>query len=176
MPRFDLLCLFVLLPSVLCSRHKHMLTSNTRYGDIVPVTTAGKFLAVCLMVCGIFYMAMPLTAAASTFYAVHEEYNIHHHQSTLDSLQKQLIGAAAPVEDTVRKDSIDGGDKRLLVSLAHKRGLVSLQVKNISTFLNSTSSDKLMSELCQEVEEALRKTERDVVELLYKLHTDKRKS
>ena len=45
-----------------------------RYGDIVPVTNAGQMMTIILMLMGIFYMAMPLTASATTFYRVHEEY------------------------------------------------------------------------------------------------------
>ncbi len=43
------------------------------YGDIVPVTNGGQVMAIFLMLSGTFYMAMPLTAAASTFYTVHEQ-------------------------------------------------------------------------------------------------------
>eukprot|EP01042_Synura_sphagnicola_P011555 gene11555-14751_t len=38
------------------------------YGDIVPVTQGGMAMAIFLMIAGQFYMAMPLTAAATTFY------------------------------------------------------------------------------------------------------------
>jgi hypothetical protein len=46
-----------------------------RYGDIVPVTNAGQVMSIILMLMGSFYLAMPLTAAASTFYTVHQIYN-----------------------------------------------------------------------------------------------------
>eukprot|EP01039_Chlorochromonas_danica_P014905 gene14905-17464_t len=44
------------------------------YGDIVPVTQGGMAMAIFLMIGGQFYMAMPLTAAATTFYQVHIQY------------------------------------------------------------------------------------------------------
>ncbi len=46
-----------------------------RYGDIVPLTNAGQFMAIFLMISGTFYMSMPLTAAAGTFYQVHQQFN-----------------------------------------------------------------------------------------------------
>lgn len=49
--------------------------SLCRYGDIVAVTNAGQVMTILLMLMGTFYLAMPLTAAASTFYMVHELYN-----------------------------------------------------------------------------------------------------
>eukprot|EP01032_Pedospumella_encystans_P017450 gene17450-19885_t len=49
--------------------------TTTGYGDIVAVTNAGQVMTIILMLVGQFYMAMPLTAAASTFYSVHEIYN-----------------------------------------------------------------------------------------------------
>lgn len=39
------------------------------------VTNAGQVMTIILMLMGTFYLAMPLTAAASTFYTVHELYN-----------------------------------------------------------------------------------------------------
>lgn len=51
-----------------------MLLPNPRYGDVTPSTNMGQVMAIFLMISGIFYMAMPLTAAASTFYAVHSSY------------------------------------------------------------------------------------------------------
>jgi hypothetical protein len=41
----------------------------------VAVTNAGQVMTIILMLMGSFYLAMPLTAAASTFYRVHESYN-----------------------------------------------------------------------------------------------------
>lgn len=49
--------------------------TSTGYGDIVPSTNAGLVMAVFLMLFGSMYMAMPLTAAASVFYVIHESYN-----------------------------------------------------------------------------------------------------
>lgn len=60
------------------------------YGDIVPVTNAGQMMTIVLMLMGIFYMAMPLTASATTFYKVHEEY-----QDKYKSLETTATAAAA---------------------------------------------------------------------------------
>lgn len=49
--------------------------TTTGYGDVVPQTNAGQVMAIFLMLSGSMYMAMPLTAAASTFYDVHQKYN-----------------------------------------------------------------------------------------------------
>jgi hypothetical protein len=48
--------------------------TTTGYGDMVPITNGGQVMSIFLMVAGTFYMAMPLTAAATTFYNVHERY------------------------------------------------------------------------------------------------------
>lgn len=48
--------------------------TTTGYGDIVPVTNSGQVMSILLMILGTFYMAMPLTVAASTFYQVHEQF------------------------------------------------------------------------------------------------------
>jgi hypothetical protein len=55
--------------------------TSTGYGDVIPVTDMGKFMAIFLLISGTFYLAMPLTAAATTFYNVHETYEdkIGHH-------------------------------------------------------------------------------------------------
>ena len=44
------------------------------YGEIVPVSNGGMSMAVCLMLFGSMYMAMPLTAAATNFFLVHDLY------------------------------------------------------------------------------------------------------
>ncbi len=62
--------------------------TTTGYGDVLPVTNIGQVMAIFLMISGTFYMAMPLTAAASTFYQVHEKYQIKHRNVEV-----------APVED-----------------------------------------------------------------------------
>ena len=49
--------------------------TSTGYGEIVPSTNAGLMMAVFLMLFGAMYMAMPLTAAASVFFVIHETYN-----------------------------------------------------------------------------------------------------
>lgn len=49
--------------------------TSTGYGDIVPATNLGQVMSIVLMLFGAIYLAMPLTAAATTFYAVHEAYN-----------------------------------------------------------------------------------------------------
>jgi hypothetical protein len=49
--------------------------TTTGYGAIIPVTNLGKLMDVIVMLAGACYMSMPLTAAASTFYAIFEEYH-----------------------------------------------------------------------------------------------------
>lgn len=71
-----------------------------RYGDIVPVTNAGQMMTIVLMLMGIFYMAMPLTASATTFYKVHEEHQNKYKlletakTSTQESTQKKTMKKA----------------------------------------------------------------------------------
>jgi len=48
--------------------------TTTGYGDVTPSTNVGQVMAIFLMISGTFYMSMPLTAAASTFYSVHTSY------------------------------------------------------------------------------------------------------
>jgi hypothetical protein len=58
-----------------CGSDVFLVIYRHRYGDIVPVTNAGQIMSIILMLMGSFYLAMPLTAAASTFYTVHQIYN-----------------------------------------------------------------------------------------------------
>lgn len=48
--------------------------SSTGYGDMVPVTNLGLVFAIFLMLFGAFYMAMPLTVVATTFWESHQKY------------------------------------------------------------------------------------------------------
>jgi hypothetical protein len=48
--------------------------SSTGYGDMVPVTNLGQIFAIFLMLFGAFYMAMPLTVVATTFWESHQSY------------------------------------------------------------------------------------------------------
>ena len=57
-----------------CLIYVFIFVSFYRFGDIVPVTNAGQIMTIVLMLTGTFYLAMPLTAAASTFYGIHEAY------------------------------------------------------------------------------------------------------
>lgn len=52
-------------------------------------------MAIFLMISGSFYMAMPLTAAASTFYTVHEKYNEKHGDSAAEIAEKNLFDATS---------------------------------------------------------------------------------
>jgi cobalamin biosynthesis protein CobT len=63
--------------------------TTTGYGDIVPVTNAGQIMAIILMICGAFYMAMPLTAASVTFYSVHQQYSEKKAAEETTSQEKQ---------------------------------------------------------------------------------------
>jgi hypothetical protein len=48
--------------------------SSTGYGDMVPVTNLGQIFAIFLMLFGAFYLAMPLTVVATTFWECHQNY------------------------------------------------------------------------------------------------------
>jgi len=48
--------------------------TTTGYGDVTPVTNGGQIMTILLMLLGACYMAVPLTAAASTFYQMHSKY------------------------------------------------------------------------------------------------------
>ncbi len=58
-------------------------------------------MSIFLMIAGTFYMAMPLTAAASTFYQVHEKYQIKHHSNEV-----------APAKEEPADDKADGENKQ----------------------------------------------------------------
>ncbi len=49
--------------------------TSTGYGDIVPSTNLGEIMTVFLMLFGAMYMAMPLAAASTVFYAIHDSYH-----------------------------------------------------------------------------------------------------
>eukprot|EP00602_Paraphysomonas_sp_CaronLab_P010717 CAMPEP_0185039296 /NCGR_PEP_ID=MMETSP1103-20130426/36005_1 /TAXON_ID=36769 /ORGANISM="Paraphysomonas bandaiensis, Strain Caron Lab Isolate" /LENGTH=1209 /DNA_ID=CAMNT_0027578127 /DNA_START=65 /DNA_END=3694 /DNA_ORIENTATION=- len=48
--------------------------TSVGYGEIVPVTNIGQVMSIFLMLFGAFYLAMPLTVAANTFWDVHQLY------------------------------------------------------------------------------------------------------
>jgi hypothetical protein len=80
------------------------------YGDIVPVTNGGQVMSIFLMLSGTFYMAMPLTAAASTFYAVHEQEKEKTHDAALaEAAGKGAVApeptTSTPANETNRKTS-----------------------------------------------------------------------
>ena len=49
--------------------------TSTGYGDMVPSTNLGEIMSVFLMLFGAMYMAMPLAAASTVFYAIHDSYH-----------------------------------------------------------------------------------------------------
>lgn len=57
-------------------------------------------MAIFLMISGIFYMAMPLTAAASTFYNVHEKYQIKigHVEANPEPEEKKVVVHEDPMD------------------------------------------------------------------------------
>ena len=62
----------------------------------MPVTNAGQVMSIILMLMGSFYLAMPLTAAASTFYTVHQIYNEKKSKSETEDKLRANGGAAKP--------------------------------------------------------------------------------
>lgn len=89
--------------------------TSTGYGDVVPSTNAGLIMAVFLMLFGAMYMAMPLTAAASVFYGIHESYN-EHKQSRRSKKQDQRKFSGrrstdSNVANTRKKSRIIGGGR-----------------------------------------------------------------
>jgi hypothetical protein len=77
--------------------------TSTGYGEMVPVTNIGQVFAIFLMLFGAFYMAMPLTVVATTFWEAH--------QAFLDRLKKKKVSATKKVLDeafVMRMKSLEG--------------------------------------------------------------------
>lgn len=65
--------------------------TTTGYGDYTPVTNIGQIMAIFIMLAGAFYMAMPLTAAASVFFKAHTDHL--RNLETLDHLESHMLKA-----------------------------------------------------------------------------------
>lgn len=84
--------------------------TSTGYGDMTPSTNAGLVMAVFLMLFGSLYMAMPLTAAASVFYVIHESY--HENKE-----RKKGRNSSGPR----KKSSTDSVKKKNSADIVHKK-------------------------------------------------------
>jgi hypothetical protein len=110
----------------------------------VPATNVGQVMAIFLMMAGTFYMAMPLTAAASTFYNVHEWY-----------LRSSTSSSVAPADspDKLKKENISNSSRNSIKAVAGS--LLKIQ-KEVDFFFahmqksnkidNSSSSDESKSD------------------------------
>jgi hypothetical protein len=68
--------------------------TSTGYGDMVPETNIGNFMAVLIMLFGSLYMAMPLTAASTAFYQIHQHYDDQMNKSSAIVAPLVVNGAA----------------------------------------------------------------------------------
>jgi hypothetical protein len=82
--------------------------TSTGYGDITPSTNAGLVMAVVLMLFGAMYMAMPLTAAASVFYVIHESYNEQRQKKQIERKKSSELPTRKPSSDILKMRN--GGD------------------------------------------------------------------
>lgn len=80
-----------------------------RYGDYSPVTIAGKAFSILLMLGGLFYLTMPITAAASTFYHYHEKYNRRNEVS--DQLERAISPSSMEGSKSEAMDATAVGKK-----------------------------------------------------------------
>lgn len=105
--------------------------TTTGYGDIVPITDAGQLVAIFLMIAGQFYMAMPLTAAATTFYTIHEQYTEDNNHvedvvaaNAVDTKQQQKADAIEQQQQSEQQQQVmlppmQVIDSRLQLSIRH---------------------------------------------------------
>jgi hypothetical protein len=72
---------------------------------MVPVSNGGEVMSIFLMVAGTFYMAMPLTAAATTFYNVHEKYALKGEPTYMTPVNSTVVPSseAAPTNSQSRE-------------------------------------------------------------------------
>lgn len=77
--------------------------TSTGYGDMVPETNLGSFMGVLIMLFGSLYMAMPLTAASTVFYQIHQHYDDQLNKST--AVVAPLAGSSAINTSTTSTDS-----------------------------------------------------------------------
>jgi len=75
-----------------CMWFCYVTATTTGYGDRWPITNGGQFINLFLMLAGSMYLSMPLTVAASTFYAAHQRYlRSKKKAQTLQKLTKEPV-------------------------------------------------------------------------------------
>jgi len=101
--------------------------TTTGYGDITPVTNGGQIMGIFLMMFGVLYMSMPLTAAASTFYEVHQRYVAK--RKRVDELEKTLNQNL----EQFKISHLTLGTKRKLIKMHDELEALLVQMFNYAT-------------------------------------------
>jgi hypothetical protein len=156
--------------------------TTTGYGDIVPVTNGGQIMAIFLMLAGSFYMAMPLTAAASTFYTEHEREKERYADSVVapapSSVTETAKNAEAPAASRHQNPSFD---QRLLLTVRYSMAeikqnetILSKLIDDVYEYHSSLPSglittEKMITRVVESVrnlEVSMKGVERDLVDML----------
>jgi hypothetical protein len=139
--------------------------TTTGYGDKVPVTNLGQVFAIFLMLFGIVYMAMPLTATSSSFWRAHTFRKIEKEMKEQRSLVEQkkkpnfMITEHSRIQMIELEEAVDEIMKRLCVFL-----------DDIQTPSSNVNSGGLtMLERCAQIESDLRNCLEHYDSELYKL-------
>eukprot|EP00602_Paraphysomonas_sp_CaronLab_P005023 CAMPEP_0185031144 /NCGR_PEP_ID=MMETSP1103-20130426/18444_1 /TAXON_ID=36769 /ORGANISM="Paraphysomonas bandaiensis, Strain Caron Lab Isolate" /LENGTH=962 /DNA_ID=CAMNT_0027566563 /DNA_START=709 /DNA_END=3597 /DNA_ORIENTATION=- len=107
--------------------------TSVGYGEIVPVTNIGQIMSIFLMLFGAFYLAMPLTVAASTFWEVHQSY-LEKQQKKEKRASKKIINAVFMKRMTSLEESLKSVVKSM-ESFLHDVQLPHEMVENKVGFL-----------------------------------------
>lgn len=122
--------------------------SSTGYGDMVPGTNLGQIFAIFLMLFGAFYLAMPLTVVATTFWESHQSY--------LEKQKKKKIEANKKLLDEMFLKKLNTLES-VLVAITKRLDAFFTDIQQPSSSSTDSSSVKSMSflERCVEIETQL---------------------
>jgi hypothetical protein len=88
-----------------CVWFSFVTVTTVGYGDISPITNAGKIFAVFLMLAGSMYMSIPLTVAGNVYYETHAKYMTEEDLATAHhrkEIAMQVAAASAAIEESLK--------------------------------------------------------------------------
>ena len=77
------------------------------YGDIVPITNAGRFMGILLMLAGTMYMSIPLTVAGKIYYETHSKHlneNEQNEQYQRKEIALRIAAATTAIEQSLQDE------------------------------------------------------------------------
>lgn len=120
--------------------------TSVGYGDLCPITNLGQLISIVLMLFGAFYLAMPLTVAAATFWSVHQAY--------VEGTKKK--------KEKEKKSLVDAKFARKITSLENSLTNVTCMLDKLFDDIQSPTNAEVSSnktsllQRCLQIESALR--------------------